>query len=70
MMTGESGTAQKSMHVRGIIHYSEGGYFGDGDVLTYLSGLSKSHGRDSTCMGDMETTIFVMGLREIKKIRD
>lgn len=57
------------MEERAFIYYTEGGYFGDGDVLPNLSGHCNFKGRDSNCMGDKETTIFVLGLEEIRRIK-
>lgn len=58
------------MYVRYIIQYSEGGYFGDSDVFSYLSGISNRSGRDSSCIADTETTIFVMSINEIKRMQE
>jgi len=55
---------------RALISYHEGGYFGDSDILTLLSGLSSNRSYETTAIGDMECTLFIMSLREIKKIRD
>ena len=54
---------------RSFIFYSEGGYFGDSDVLPFMSGHCNFKGRDSNCMGDKETTIFVLRFQEIRRIR-
>lgn len=65
---------EKKLHLkaglRAIISYHEGGYFGDSDVLTLLSGLSNNRSYETTAIGEMECTLFIMSIREIRKIRD
>lgn len=62
--------SMKAQYIRAIIKYTEGGYFGDSDTLNYLTGTTRERGRDASCVTENDCTIFVMGLKEIQKIRD
>lgn len=56
--------------MRGIIVYTEGGYLGDSDLFSQAEGISGDKGRDSTAVGDKDSTIFVMAAEDIKKIKN
>lgn len=56
--------------MRGIIVYTEGGYLGDSDLFSQFEGISNDKGRDSTAIGDQDSTIFVMHIEDIKKIKN
>lgn len=56
--------------MRGIIVYTEGGYLGDSDLFSQFEGISNDKGRDATAIGDQDSTIFVMHIEDIKKIKN
>jgi len=50
--------------------YSQGGYFGDADLISYLTGNSDKSVRDMTAIGFFKCSIFFIELREINVIKD
>lgn len=62
--------ARNKAYNRNFITYSEGGFFGDNDILCYLQDHSNNNLRDSTAIGALPSNIFVMTIKLIQKIRD
>ena len=56
--------------MRAFIQYTECGYFGDSDLITQRIGICQNKGRDSMAVGECDSTIFMMPLKEINKIQD
>lgn len=66
---GEEGLQKPSL--KAIIQYTEGGYFGDSDIFAQVQGIRPKHaGRDSSAIGDQDCSIFVLSVKEVRKIKD
>ena len=50
--------------------YTEGGYFGDSDIFAGVSGGSYSSGRDLSAIADKDSSLFVLHIENLNKIRD
>jgi hypothetical protein len=69
-LNGYGGAKLEKPGLKAIIMYTEGGYFGDSDIFASLSEGSYGAGRDLSAIADKDSSLFVLHIENLSKIKD
>ena len=69
-LNGYGGAKLEKPGLKAIIMYTEGGYFGDSDIFASFTEGSYGAGRDLSAIADKDSSLFVLHIENLSKIKD